>query len=294
MQAIPGPWSALVREIIAFMDQYNLGRILEWSSSRGRDFQCVASVVYVMEKPDVSYPTSVTLDKWLHRVTAPTKNFKERILETFGVLKELVLTKKFKDAFQKPTRVSPIEFIMSVILIERHMRTLTYSQLATAITKMREHVRQVHIDIRANSKVAKTMSTFIDTVSTNFKKETGERPALAEFHSNPTTVGRDNGKRKRIDSSEESDLNADDKKQRKGTKSLVKKSSKTGNDASTPTGNSTTPAKLSKTKSTVDDLPQGSTASPVPPGKDRLAAMRAAKVTIVQSAKAPISLMLSA
>ncbi|KAL5500888.1 hypothetical protein ACEPAH_9275 [Sanghuangporus vaninii] len=182
MQAIAGPWPQLVREILSELDKYNISDALEWAKTRGRDFHSVATIIYLIEKGrGVSYPAVTALEKWLRRVTPPTREFKNHVVDVFTIFRQLVLTKKHSIVFQKPTRVSPIEFVMTAVLINVHHRDHTLTQLTEGIRQMRKDVRSKHDDIRANTKITKTMLGFIhDRWPTNLKKEPGEKKALDE------------------------------------------------------------------------------------------------------------------
>ncbi|THH05590.1 hypothetical protein EW145_g4688 [Phellinidium pouzarii] len=280
MQAIPGPWSQLIRDVLADMQEYKMGELLDWASARGRDFQSVASATYLMEKPSASYPSAPVIDKWLQRVTPPTKAFRDRVVDTFAVFRQLVMTKKFAGIFQKPARISPIEFIMSVILIDEHMRTLTLTQLAEAIRRLREDVRSKHTDIRANTKIAKTMHAFImQRFPMNLKKEPGEKPALTACRENPLPKPREKGKRKRVDS------DSDDSDDSTGYERLVKTNKKKEAPHETSSTSVVSKSKLSTARATTTSTPAKSTVTvktePKPTMKtDRLAALRAAKAKV--------------
>ncbi|KAI5123010.1 hypothetical protein M0805_007632 [Coniferiporia weirii] len=286
MQAIPGPWSQLVRDILGVMDEYKMSEFLEWSSTRGRDFQSVASIIFLMEKPKASYPSSVVLEKYLKRTTPPSKPFRERVVDTFAVFRQLVMMKKFASVFQKPARVSPIEFIMSVLLVDEHMHSLTLTQLADAVRKMRDDVRSKYTDIRANTKVAKTMHTFIMQRSvTNLKKDPSEKLALAECRSNPLPPPREKGKRKRVGSPSDSESEGSSEDERP-LKAKVKKAPRASNAVPASTsklvfsrvsGASTSTSTPTRTATQVKLEPKS---TPRVAPTDRLAGLRAAKAKV--------------
>ena len=217
MQAIPGPWSQLIREVLAEMGEGRMGDHLEWSSSRGRDFQCVATALYLMEKQGTtakatvsstapkSFPSPLNLDRWLQRVTPPTKSFTDRVTYTFQAFRALVIDKTHGKVFakveKKAVRVSPIEFVMITVLIDLYMAKYSLSQLAFGIQKMREHVRRKHDDIRANNKVTKTMHVFVTDELPGLMSgvRSTEKPALQIVQSMPPPkiMPKENGKRKR-------------------------------------------------------------------------------------------------
>ncbi|KAG5643755.1 hypothetical protein DXG03_009690 [Asterophora parasitica] len=90
--------------------------------------------------------------------------------------------KAVRDVFKFPTKVSPVEFVMINLLVGVHMAAAGIEisdkagerdnekrerekearrQLAVGIWKMRTHVREEHVDIRMNDRVAKTMVEFV-------------------------------------------------------------------------------------------------------------------------------------
>lgn len=302
MQAIPGPWSQLIREVLNLMSESRMGEHLEWSSSRGRDFQCVATALYLMEKKDVltkTFPSPIVLDRWLQRVTPPAKVFKERVVDTFCVFRNLVLEKTHSKVFQKPSRVSPIEFVMIAVLIDLYMTKYTLSQLAIAISKMRADVRQKHADVRANSRVTKTLLAFIaDKVPGLMKKpENGEKTALQDVRSMPPpSAPRENGKRKRARGSSLESEGSDDAKPLKSKVSPVKKTARTVSGVAS--GSKAASPALSKTsvdRMSVDrpPTPQASSSRATGPsiaaisGGSRLPAKPASTVTTMASTPRP-------
>lgn len=153
MQATSGPWASLIRDLQEYCKS-GFADSLEWSSGRGRDFQAVATIIYMVEKwPVKTYPGPSGLDKWMQRVTGPAKDLVAQLYETFDVLFRLASDKKHRSIFQKPARISPIELIMFAVLVNRKMKNLSLSQLASALAQMRVDVRAKHVDIRSNSKV---------------------------------------------------------------------------------------------------------------------------------------------
>ncbi|KAH8113154.1 hypothetical protein DFH11DRAFT_1878713 [Phellopilus nigrolimitatus] len=284
----------------------NVGERLDWSSSRGRDFQCVASAIYMMEKPNSTYPSAPVLDRWLQRVTPPTKTLKERVMDAFAVFRELVKNKRFTSAFLKPARISPIEFIMCVVLVDKYMNTHTLTQLASAIQKMRDDVRGKHADIRANSKVTKTMLTFVfQRFPANLKKaDASEKTALIAVRSNIASVPREKGKRKRSGSSSSSGSGSGSEyssEDERPLKAKAKKTAKTvaSSSASTPKAVSSRDRNQSSSKANVGTSKdtnkyvkivtkiEPAPASRPQPRTDRLAGLRAAKAKAALTAQGP-------
>ena len=57
------------------------------------------------------------------------------VLETFKIFIALVKDRKYSTAFQKPSRVSPIEFTMTGVLIYHYKKTHSLLQLSNAILR---------------------------------------------------------------------------------------------------------------------------------------------------------------
>ncbi|GJE94133.1 hypothetical protein PsYK624_103010 [Phanerochaete sordida] len=168
MQAISGPWSDIIREIqAAVIGEEGFGTALDWETGRGRDFQNLALIVYLITEPKVTYPTVNQLEKWLQQSKLVPAKLHHDVLQTFRIFVHLVRDPKYSKAFQKPARISPIEFIMTGYAIYTFgiRGRLTYAQLSSVIIKMRETARRKHADVRANKKVMTTMHKYLLTVS---------------------------------------------------------------------------------------------------------------------------------
>ncbi|KAI0660141.1 hypothetical protein C8Q70DRAFT_914298, partial [Cubamyces menziesii] len=163
MQAIPGPFPTLIREVQSIvLGDEGFGEDLDWGHDRGKDFACLATIIYLIDShPATTYPTAPRLESWLSSMKPVPAKTREDVLETFRIFIALVRDKKLNAAFSKPSRVSPLEFTMTGVLIYRYRKTYSLKQLSNAIWLMRADVRKHHCDIRQNSKVTKTMFKFI-------------------------------------------------------------------------------------------------------------------------------------
>jgi hypothetical protein len=137
------------------------GEALAWDRSRGSDFRCLAQTVHCIVVAPKTTSIQAT-EKWLGDPAPVTPKFAENIQNTYRVFEALVSDAHYADVFRTPVKISPVEFIMVGILVHRHKRTLTMTEMANAVKAMRKNVREVHYDIRNNGKVYKTMSAFID------------------------------------------------------------------------------------------------------------------------------------
>ncbi|KAA1476439.1 hypothetical protein DENSPDRAFT_843400 [Dentipellis sp. KUC8613] len=207
MAAITGPWPSFIRDIQnQVLGEEGFGDVSEFGKTRGRDFQAVVSVVFVIDKlPTFTTPGAAQLEKWLQRTTAVPKKLRDEVVTTFKILMHLMRDKKYRTSFEKPTRVSPVEFVMIGLLIHQHRDSLSFAQLASAIEKMRTDVRTKEKDIRTNGRVTKAMFNFIMKQVGKIALKSdgkGDKPAAAQLLA-PNTAPK---KRKRaVESSDDED-----------------------------------------------------------------------------------------
>lgn len=206
MQAISGPWPDLIREIQSVtIGEEGFADALEWGSARGRDFQCLAMIVYLIQG-NPKFPHTSQMEKWLQNTNPVPAKLRIDILETFKIFVRLARDQKYTGCFQKPSRISPVEFIMTGVCIYTLRDKFSFTQLSSAIAKMREDVRAKHVDIRSNPKVVKTMQTFLKKVQPSALKSdpNDKTPAAVAMRSlkggNPST------KRKRTDETDDDEL----------------------------------------------------------------------------------------
>ncbi|EIN04183.1 hypothetical protein PUNSTDRAFT_116641 [Punctularia strigosozonata HHB-11173 SS5] len=167
MQAITGPWASFARELQNQIRQPapdGFGDSLKWSSERGRDFQCICTVLSLAESwPAQGKVDSSNLEKLLERRTDPPAKLRAEVTDSFKIFSAIVADKKFASAFKK--RLSPVEFTMTVILIYVHRKKLSITQLASAIDSMRKDVwSKYERFVRQNQMIVKHMSTFIKKI----------------------------------------------------------------------------------------------------------------------------------
>ncbi|KAG9312693.1 hypothetical protein JVU11DRAFT_7111 [Chiua virens] len=200
-QVVNTPMSSFVRKIQA--EYFSMGSPLDaegfdWDRSRGGDFRCITQALYVIAK----YPSTfslgaiVQLEKWLHKPTIkPYKRttkkkvvdddveddlsqdeaYLERVHSTFATFSKLVGDMSYHPFFLRPEwRVSPIEFVMMCLLISVEKDRMTLPELATKIGELRAHVRNEHMDIRMNNRVATTMFDFIKQISNSSSPRASE------------------------------------------------------------------------------------------------------------------------
>lgn len=163
LQALVGPWSTVIREIQnQVLGEEGFEGYLDWGHARGRDFQCLATIGYLIENhPKTAIPGTKTLEKWLQKTQPVSTQLRIDLHETFRIFVTLARDKKYSGSLNRPTRVSPIEFVMIGVLIYLKRQSLSLTQISSAAEKMRKDVRASHQDIRSNTRVTKHLMEFM-------------------------------------------------------------------------------------------------------------------------------------
>lgn len=203
LQVVNSPHAQFIRELQAkyLKEEGGLATsALDWDRARGSDFRCLAQAIYTIDKYSAAFktaPTILQLEKWLSDDNPVTALFRKKIMDTFDILVLLVHEKSTKAAFKKPAKVSPVEFILIVVLIAVWKDKMSLAELSESVGKMREDVRMYHSDIRMNSKVTKTMLDFMRGLKAS--KTALDQTAAAVTKSKPppssTTAPREKRKR---------------------------------------------------------------------------------------------------
>ncbi|EIN04175.1 hypothetical protein PUNSTDRAFT_146661 [Punctularia strigosozonata HHB-11173 SS5] len=175
-----------VRFIVALMERHirdpsPLGpATLDWDQSRGSDFRCVAQAIQAFTRYPAAkaIPTIQATAKWLSQPDF-SDDFKEQMEETFTTFGKLVTMAKGGRGQRRPfggryKHVAPVEFICLALLIAVHKDKLSQAQLAAAIVGMRDEAREIHPDIRMNSKVSGTMMKYIKEIKPSDFRDVGE------------------------------------------------------------------------------------------------------------------------
>ncbi|KAJ3554806.1 hypothetical protein NM688_g2916 [Phlebia brevispora] len=173
LQAIHSSTSIFIRDILADFIHDDLETSLQWDTSRANDFRCVATAVFLMEKWPCPLASVPALTKWLHNRGELEDTFREDVRAAFKTFSVMARSKEFWGGFRMEDtkerkskaesyiKVSPVEFIMSSVLIYLFMDKLTMSQLSDAIQRMRLDVRSQETDIRTNNRVYGILQRFI-------------------------------------------------------------------------------------------------------------------------------------
>ena len=115
MQAIASPWADWISdlELRHVNCDGGLAEVLEWDTRRGRDFQCIAQMVYCCDLlPDHALPSAQKLEKWMSRVDKPNQVFKNNIGDALNEFGYLAMTAGLNMGFEQvDKRVAPVEFV---------------------------------------------------------------------------------------------------------------------------------------------------------------------------------------
>jgi hypothetical protein len=209
LQVVNTPMASFIRKLQVdyFGEDKPLGGdTLDWDRSRGGDFRCIAQALYSIAKyPSISSVGTVTqIDKWLHNPTRAVsrskgkkkasdddddndgdlmedKHYVSDIHDTFRVFSQLVGDRDLCPLFLRSNwRVAPVEFIVICLLIFVEKDNLHMRALAEKVGLMRELVRQEHVDIRMNSRVAKTLLDFVRGLGPQLSKTSGTKRKLED------------------------------------------------------------------------------------------------------------------
>lgn len=128
-----------------------------------------------------SLPGVSTIQKWLEDSEGFSEAFADDIHQTFKMFVWLSDDEQCSKCFSleregKKLKVSPLEFVATVILIHKHKENMTLKQLSEAIGSMRCHIRSVEQDIRLNSRCIRVVMTFIINLEVSSLKDDPSNP----------------------------------------------------------------------------------------------------------------------
>jgi hypothetical protein len=259
LQVVNSPHAQFIRELQAkyLKEEGGLATsALDWDRSRGSDFRCLAQAIYTIDKYSAAFktaPTILQLEKWLSDDSPVTALFRKKITDTFDILVLLVHEKSTKAAFKKPAKVSPVEFILIVVLIAVWKDKMSLAELSESVGKMREDVRMYHSDIRMNSKVTKTMLDFMRGLRASKTAPDQTAAAVTKSKPPPSSAPAPREKRKRttdmMDVDEEPADNDSESSESSEEEQLAKKKVKRSPPKATASSTAQTSASIVKSSS---------------------------------------------
>ncbi|KAF8970915.1 hypothetical protein BDZ97DRAFT_1789327 [Flammula alnicola] len=265
---------------------------LAWDISRGSDFRGLAQAVCCMDTFASLKTTSISmaqLEKWLSIEEPLKSDVHKRVEDTYRIFAEMVQDTKLNKVFQKPAKISPLEFIVIGLMIFVHKDKVSLAQLSAGIGQMREDVRSEHVDIRMNARVSKTMIEFIKKwVPSMIAGDTG---GVASG-----TKGAGGVKRKRVakktanDDDDEEDADDDDAEEHAQQAPKAKKSNTAAGMLMNIKASTSAPRKIAQATPPPPPPPRikAEPAATPPsialnPPIDRMAALKRAKEAVAQS-----------
>ncbi|KAG2150495.1 hypothetical protein DEU56DRAFT_32120 [Suillus clintonianus] len=169
LQAISSPWADWISDLElrhVNVDNRGLASVLEWDTTRGRDFQCIAQLIYCCDGyPDHPLPTAQKLEKWLKRVDHPLPAFMVEINDVLSEFWNIATKDDLNAAFTEvDKRVAPVEFVfIGVVLFV--LKNCTLRERANAILHMRLRIREQFRDVRNNGLVGKALWSYVDSIT---------------------------------------------------------------------------------------------------------------------------------
>ncbi|KAG2368139.1 hypothetical protein BDR07DRAFT_1448474 [Suillus spraguei] len=169
LQAISSPWADWISDLElrhVNAEHKGLASVLEWDTTRGRDFQCIAQLIYCCDGlPDHPLPTAQKLEKWLKRVDKPPTTFMTQINDVLSDFWHIATQSDLDAAFTEvDKRVAPVEFVfVGVVLFV--LRDRTIEERANAILHMRLRIREQFRDVRNNGLVGKALWNYVDSIT---------------------------------------------------------------------------------------------------------------------------------
>lgn len=93
-------------------DAQGLVTLIKFNYKRGAHFQCLAQMVYCIEKlPGRSEPTTTRVQSWLKRVDAPGPQLQREIEAVLGTYWFIANDENLKRPFDVKNKVAPVEFV---------------------------------------------------------------------------------------------------------------------------------------------------------------------------------------
>ncbi|CAE6414956.1 unnamed protein product [Rhizoctonia solani] len=172
-QSYDGPIAKFIHRMHSQLFEENqLDVIIRLSIDRGRGFQDLARAVACIAKlPDYVHPTQLQQTKLLQK-SSVTEEENHRILrkseKALNIIWDIARDERLREkAFPlaaRTSRTSPIEFCFSTLLVAIRMDRpgIITSQLAEQIGGMNSAMRDLHTDMRSNSKVSSSFWDYIN------------------------------------------------------------------------------------------------------------------------------------
>ncbi|KAJ1304842.1 hypothetical protein OPQ81_005976 [Rhizoctonia solani] len=163
-KAISSPTVTWIRAMVTkhFEGDDGIPQFMKMNMKRSRDFQCIAQYVYMASAlPTFDSPSSQKLTKFLQQQEERSEAFKKPVERAIRDLHKLVQDPANIKLIGS-TAVAPVELV-HICLVCLLLRGRGLRVMATAIGKMRSVIRDQHVDVRANTRVAKSFAEHLET-----------------------------------------------------------------------------------------------------------------------------------
>ncbi|KAK0190164.1 hypothetical protein F5146DRAFT_1225077 [Armillaria mellea] len=169
------PAERLVQDFLA--SPKGLEGHVPWGKARGRDFLCVAQIIYLIDGKKAE-PSAPKIEAWLadDKAATITPKLQRNIDATVAILCALA----HDDALSKPLKdkkVSPIEFVMITYMIFLYRDKLSLAQLSDAAAQLRKNVRARFPSIRSNTETYNHILGYVKKMKSMAFENDGGRPA---------------------------------------------------------------------------------------------------------------------
>jgi len=164
-KAISSPTVSWMRDLVAqyFEGDDGITQHLPVNTKRSKDFQCFAQFVYMANAlPNFDMPPSAKLTKFLKEQDERKPAFKKAIDNAMSGLADLVQDEDLIKIIGTAP-IAPVELVHICLLCLLLSGRSLFVQ-AKAISDMRAYVRKEHVDVRANTRVAKTFAAYLQTL----------------------------------------------------------------------------------------------------------------------------------
>ncbi|KAG9124809.1 hypothetical protein FRC07_010151 [Ceratobasidium sp. 392] len=161
-KAISSPTVNWIRGLVSkyFEGDDGIPQFLPMNTKRSKDFQCFSQFVCMaMALPKFEFPAAAKLTKLLNEQEERSKPFKDAVERATATLAELSQVKAHVKAVGS-TPIAPVELVhiclLCLILSGRSLQVI-----ASKIGEMRSIVRGEHVDVRSNTRVARTFADYL-------------------------------------------------------------------------------------------------------------------------------------
>ncbi|KAG9097546.1 hypothetical protein FS749_006037 [Ceratobasidium sp. UAMH 11750] len=161
-KAISSPTVNWIRGLVSkyFEGDNGIPQFLSMNMKRSKDFQCFSQFVCMATVlPKFDMPAAAKLSKFLQEQDERSKPFKDAVENATHTLSDLAQRKDLAKVVGE-TPIAPVELV-HICLLCLMLSGRSLQVIANKISEMRQYVRKLHVDVRANGRVARTFAEFL-------------------------------------------------------------------------------------------------------------------------------------